>query len=322
MFYNDPALNSALQAVAPGLGGAMLFISVIGNPVFFVFAIPVILWCQDRNFGLRLMIIFSFSFAINAALELFFHSPRPYWIGGDVKAFASETSFGMPSCHAQSSATVFGYIALWMRKRAVWAACIALIVLIGISRMYLGVHFLGDILTGWIAAIVILALALRYGDAAAAWFFRQSVAARVLVALGVSLAIVVLSQIVIIGLGTWQMPAAWPVMALAKTHVAINPLSLGDTLLSAGLLFGTVAGAGISAEYTRYSSDGSRSQKITRAALGIFILVLILVVLDFATKWPGIAGPCMMYCRSALLGLWITAGAPLVFCRLGLMSKK
>lgn len=322
MIFNDPALNAGLQAAAPGLGGVMFFISIFGNPIFFVFILPLVIWCHDKAFGLRVMILFSLSFAVNAALELFFHTPRPYWVDNDVTAFGSETSFGMPSCHAQSSATVFGYIALWVRKRRVQAACIAAIVLIGISRLYLGVHFLGDILTGWIAAGVILLLALRYGDAAAAWFFRQGVAIRVLAALAVSLAIVAVSQLVIISLGAWQMPAAWPALALAKTHASISPLSLEDTLLAAGILFGAVAGAGISAEYIRYSAGGSHAQRIARAALGLFILALILAVLDFSTKWPGIAGYSMVFFRSALMGLWITAGAPLVFCRLNLMSSR
>jgi hypothetical protein len=300
----------------------MLFISFAGNPLFLLFVTPVVLWCWDRSLGVRLMTLFSLSFGINTVLQLFFHSPRPYWVGDDVKAFAPESSFGMPSCHAQASATFFGYIAVWMRKRAVWAACIAMIVVVGISRLYLGVHFLGDILTGWIAAIIILATALQYGDAAAAWFFRQKVAARILVALAVSAIIVAASQLVIMDLGAWQVPAAWSGLALAKTHVAINPLSPGDTLLATGVLFGAVAGAGISAEYIPYSAGGSRAQKAIRAALGILVLVLILVALDAATKLPGIAGYGMSYCRSALMGAWITAGAPFVFCRLGLMGQK
>ena len=320
MILDDPALNAALQAAAPGLAGIMLFISFVGNPVVLFFFIAAILWCHDKSLGLRLAAVCSLSFSLNAVLELFFHSPRPYWVDNDVKAFGAETSFGMPSCHAQTSATFFGYIAAWMRKRAVWIACIAAILLIGISRMYLGVHFLGDILTGWAAAIVIIALALRYGDVTAAWFFRQKVPAQILAAFVVSLAIVAASQLVIAGLGAWQVPAAWPALALAKTHTAIDPVSMGDTLLAAGLLFGIVAGAAVSAAYIPFSAEGSRKQKITRAALGVLILLLILVIPDAATKWPGFAGFGMMYCRSALMGLWITAGAPLVFRRLKLMS--
>jgi hypothetical protein len=95
---------------------------------------------------------------------------------------------------------------------------------------------------------------------------------------------------------------------------------MGDTLLAAGLLFGIVAGAAVSAAYIPFSAGGNRTQKTARAVLGVLILLLILVIFDAATKWPGFAGFSMTYCRSALMGLWITAGAPLVFCRLKLMS--
>jgi membrane-associated phospholipid phosphatase len=322
MIVDDPSLNAGLQAAAPGLAGVMLFISFVAGPTFLLFVIPVILWCSDARLGTRLMVLYSLSFGINSALELFFHAPRPYWISRDVAAYSPETSFSLPSCHAQVSATVFGYIAVWIRTRAAWIACIVVILLVGISRMYLGVHFLRDILGGWIAALVIIAAALRYGDAAAAWFFRQRVAARVLAALVLSGAVVAASQLAILSLGAWQVPAAWSGLAFAKTDTAIDPLSMGDTLLPAGILFGIVAGAGICAAYLRYHAGGSASHRAARAVPGLLVIFLILAVLDGATKAPGLAGPGMTFVRSALIGLWITLGAPFVFCRLGLMARE
>lgn len=55
----------------------------------------------------------------------------------------------MPSAAAQVSLTFLGYIGTWFKKTWVWIICIALIFLVAIARMYLGVHFLADILTGW-----------------------------------------------------------------------------------------------------------------------------------------------------------------------------
>ncbi len=322
MIFDDPSLNAALQSAVPGLAGIMLFISFVAGPTFLMFIIPVILWCIDSRLGIRLMALYSISFGINSVLELFFHAPRPYWISRDVTAFASETSFSLPSCHAQVSATVFGYIAVWKKTRAVWAACIAIILLVGISRMYLGMHFLRDILGGWLVALVIIAASLRYGDAAAAWFFHQGVAARVLASLVLSGAVVVASQLVILSFGAWQVPPAWSGLALAQTGVAIDPISMGDALLSAGILFGVVAGAGICAAHLRYNAGGSGSHRAARAALGLLFIFLILAVLDGTTKMPGLAGPGMTFVRSALIGLWITLGAPYLFCRLGLMARE
>jgi hypothetical protein len=97
---------------------------------------------------------------------------------------------------------------------------------------------------------------------------------------------------------------------------------MGDTLLSAGILFGVLAGAGICAAHLRYNASGSRAHRATRAILGLVVIFLILAVLDGTTKMPGFAGAGMTFVRSTLIGLWITLGAPYLFCWLGLMARE
>ncbi len=316
----ETAPNIALQSNAPGLGIFMLLVSLLGNAEFYLAIIPAVLWCYDKTLGLRLLLLCSVSVAVNAVLKLFFHAPRPYWISPEVKAFASETSFGMPSAAAQVSLTFLGYIGAWFRKTPVWATCLVLVLLVGVARMYLGVHFLADILTGWVAALVILLVFLRYEKAAATWFLQRPVPVRILLALGVSCAFILLSQMVISGYGTWQVPAEWSALAFAQTSESINPLSLKDTLLAAGVLFGAAAGAGISAEYIPYSIEGTWSRKATRFFVGIIVLAVLWVALSAATKSPGLAGYGMTYIRAALVGVWVTAGAPLLFKKFNLVS--
>ncbi len=268
----QPDANIFLQAYAPGLETFMLFISLIDSTEFFLVAIPLILWCYDKTLGSRLLLIFSVSSVINPILKIFFHTPRPYWISESVQAFTSEISFGMPSGAAQLTFAFFGYIGAWFRKRLVWALCIALIILVGISRIYIGVHFLGDVLTGWLFALVLLLVFLRYERPASTWFFQKSVSFRILLAVGISCAFILLGQAVISGLGPWEVPAAWSDLAYAQTDSAINPLSPGTILSGAGLLFGAIAGAGISAEYIPYGIEGSICRKAIRFLTGILSL--------------------------------------------------
>jgi membrane-associated phospholipid phosphatase len=316
------APNIALQANAPGLGIVMLLTSLLGSAEFYLAIIPVVLWCYDKTLGLRLLILCSVSAAINAMLKLLFHAPRPYWISVDVKAFASEPSFGMPSAAAQISLTSLGYIGAWFRKTRVWIICFTLIILVGIARMYLGVHFLIDILTGWIFALVLLLVFLYYENAAATWFLQKTVPVRILLALGTSYAFVLISQIVIFSFGTWQVPVGWSELAYAQTNLSISPVTLKDTLLAAGLLFGATAGAGISAEYIPYGVDGSRSQKAIRFFTGIIVLAILWITLSALTKSPDLFGYSMTYFRAALAGAWITAGAPLLFKKFMLVSSE
>src|SRR6185436_699755 len=60
------------------------------------------------------------------------------------------TSFGFPSGHAQNAATAWIATAFYFKKRWIWTTAILLISLVGLSRVYLGVHFPTDVLGGWV----------------------------------------------------------------------------------------------------------------------------------------------------------------------------
>lgn len=318
----EPAPNILLQANAPGLGMFMLLVSILGAPEFYLVIIPLILWCYNKSLGVRLLLLLSISAAINAMLKILFHAPRPYWVSAEVKAFSSEPTFGMPSAAAQISLTFLGYICTWFKKRSIWIVCIALIILVGISRMYLGVHFLTDILSGWIIALIILLVYLRYEKPAAMWLLQKPASTRILLAFLASCLFIILAQVVIYCLGAWQVPAGWSALAFVQTNAVIDPLSPRDVLMAAGLLFGASAGAVISAVYIPYVVDGSRSRKAIRYLTGILILAFLWVALSAPTKSPDLAGYGMAYFRAALAGVWITAGAPFMFCKTGLANKE
>ena len=69
-----------------------------------------------------------------------------------------DQSFSLPSGHAANSAAVYGAVALiasvlWWRKRqrrAIWGAAGVLVFLIGLSRVWLGVHWPSDVVAGWL----------------------------------------------------------------------------------------------------------------------------------------------------------------------------
>ena len=67
-----------------------------------------------------------------------------------------EFSYGFPSGHTSVSVTLWGAFALLFRKKWIQYVSIALIVLIPFSRIYLGVHFLADVIGGYVLGSIIL----------------------------------------------------------------------------------------------------------------------------------------------------------------------
>lgn len=159
----DIILNSGiefitwLQKLGSWLTPIMKLFTDIGSEQFYLVVAPAILWCIDTTFGLRMIIFLLFNGMINTVLKVAFHGPRPYWYARDVKALGSAAnSFGAPSGHAQNSVVVWGTLAEQIKHRWAWILATLLMFLIGVSRIYLALHFPHDVLLGWVFGIIML----------------------------------------------------------------------------------------------------------------------------------------------------------------------
>jgi hypothetical protein len=312
------SIIQALQASVPDPGSSLNLFTFLGLPEFFLMVIPLIYWCFDKTLGIRLSLILSLSTGLCDALKIAIHSPRPYWVSSDVRALATYPSFGLPSGHAQNALVFFGYLGAWIKKRWAWALCAIIVVLTGLARVYQAVHFPLDIIAGWAVGLVILVLFLRFENPAAEWIGRKTLCARIGLIFLSSVGLVGVSLLALVSLGSWQLPAAWSALALSATGVPIDPLFPRDTLVAAGLLFGVLAGAALSDRYIRFTVSGTPARKVLRYCIGIIGLFIIWQGLAFLVHAPAYGGYIMTYLRPAAAGLWIGAGAPLLFQKAGL----
>jgi hypothetical protein len=92
---------------------------------------------------------------VNADLKALLDQPRPFEIDPSLQLIFTRGR-GMPSGHAQSAVVVWGTLAAASGTRSFWAWSTALVLLISLSRVYLGVHFPTDILGGWAVGIALL----------------------------------------------------------------------------------------------------------------------------------------------------------------------
>ena len=145
------------QIDTPLLDSLFRAITSLGDELFYLLLFPFLLWCVDFYLGIRVGIIFLLSVYINSGLKEIFQQPRPFEILPEIQKVHAY-GYGFPSGHAQSSLVVWGSIAYWKKQIWIRNLSVLLIILIGFSRIYLGVHFPTDILGGWLFGGLILGL--------------------------------------------------------------------------------------------------------------------------------------------------------------------
>jgi membrane-associated phospholipid phosphatase len=309
----------ALQGLGDWLSLPMKFFTFLGTEEFFLLILPVLYWCVDASLGLRVGVILLFSDCLNGSLKLAFHGPRPYWVSADVKPMAAETSFGVPSGHAQTAGSVWGTMASRLRKTWAWIVAGVIIFLIGLSRIYLGVHFPHDVLAGWLIGGLLLWAFLSCWELLAAWLKRLSSGRQVLVALGVSLGFILLGGLARLGLQGYVVPEAWMANAARGGGELPAPVSMSGVVSSAGVLFGLAVGVIWLAHRGGFNASGKIWKRIVRYPVGLIGIMLLWYGLGEVFPRGEMLLPFILrYLRYALVGLWLSGCAPWIFMKLKL----
>ncbi len=160
----DRAVSLGLHRLAsPLLDIVMAAFTVAGStPVVIAVALAAAAWClrrRDRWAAGTLLGVTVATEMLNLVLKFAFHRARPsLWAGA-----AQLHSHSFPSGHAMAAAAIYGMVAVVVARLASRlrrpAALVAplLVLLIGLSRVYLGVHWLTDVLAGFAAGVFVLA---------------------------------------------------------------------------------------------------------------------------------------------------------------------
>jgi undecaprenyl-diphosphatase len=134
---NRPWLDKLFWLITQ-TGGPLLVLLVAGTAVWF--------WQHDqRKVTWLVLASFGGTLLLNSLLKLLFARPRP----NVFPPLMTETSYSFPSGHTMSAVAVYGLLALllWQRGKRGWAALAGWwVLLVAISRVYLGVHYPSDVL--------------------------------------------------------------------------------------------------------------------------------------------------------------------------------
>lgn len=145
----------------PRLTDTMKFLSELAAPpTLIIGSLLLALLIRQRQKWFSIFLNLSISVMLNAGLKQIYARPRPVII----TALVTESGFSFPSGHSMGAVAFYGFfIYLIMQsntrpaiKRTVSALVVTLIAFIGFSRVYLGVHYISDVVGGFLMSSVYL----------------------------------------------------------------------------------------------------------------------------------------------------------------------
>ena len=172
----DSEVGAAIVRWRGSVDSMMLGLTRLGNPTpvlaFSVVVVATLAAFSRRREALYLALCASCSLLLNVGMKALFHRARP--LAETIYLLSVPASFSFPSGHAMCSAGVFASLAVVLQRlgpHRAWshlasACCVLLLLGVGASRIYFGVHFASDVVGGQLASIACV-------SALTGWFYPR-----------------------------------------------------------------------------------------------------------------------------------------------------
>jgi len=280
----DLRLVELFQNLGDWLTPVMEFFTWLGYPQAYMILIAVIYWSVDRKLGLRLALFLPFVASVNSILKQAIHAPRPYWVDQNIKAIRVSNGFGMPSGHAQAS-IAWIYAAFLLKRLWFWVLAIATVLMIGFSRVYLGVHFPSQVLAGRLIGILVAILFIRFEPAVVRGFMRLTFRNQLAVVLLVSLILLSLGILFVNQLKGWEPPAEWIRNAAddlaGRDETVLSSIGLRSVAGNVGGFLGTAMGAIFSHRRGGFDVRGKWRRRVLRCLIGLGVVLVLYLAFQF-----------------------------------------
>jgi membrane-associated phospholipid phosphatase len=306
-----------LQTNLPQLEPFFRFISTLGLEEFYLAVLPMIYWSINKKAGRAVAYIFLLGNVFNNMLKHGLREPRPFWLDPTLERF-TDYGYGIPSGHTQFTTTIYLFIATWVKRRWVWFLAILMVILMPLSRIYLGSHFVQDVVAGFLLGLLVLIGYLVWQRRYMAKFEKRIMGQRLLTAVAIPVALTAVYLIIRLIIGEPNTNVAW------ASYIPVAELESLEGMVTA---VATVLGAGIGLvlerSRIRFLVDGPIWQRAVRYLLGIVVAGAIWAGLGqlFPDDPLWLALPLRLL-RYALLTLWVTYYAPWLFVKIKLAQAK
>lgn len=288
------------RTATPVIDAAGEYITMLGEQYVFIVVISFIFWNISKREGFKLLAAVTFSGALNSVLKIAFHTQRPFEVLDSIagKRVETATGYSFPSGHTQGASTFYISLAQVVRRRWFSIAAIIIVLLVGLSRMYLGVHWPVDVIAGLLIGVVMAYIFCTfidrvYDDTARLRriFFRLEI-------------IIVLAAIALFFFDLFYLKGSMKIEGYFKI---------------AGLSAGVVYGFFLEERYVDFSAtDGGWFRKIIRFVLGLAGTVLILEGIDFILPEHLL----LDFVRYGLTGFWALFVWPAAGVKIRLFEKR
>jgi membrane-associated phospholipid phosphatase len=288
-----------------------LLATFVGEAEGYILVITLIYVMFDKTLAVRLSVLVLLTMCLNHVLKIIIKNPRPFiregtylkkWAVSTNNAKELATEYSTPSGHAMGGSSFYSYLYASVENRFVRVVAVVAILLTGLSRPYLGVHYPGDVLIGWVIGLIVALVAIKFADRISDAWNKLSYRRRAAIAVAASL-ILLLATIAINGWRVDSQPRAF--------------------LGYAGFLTGIVLGRPIELSVVDFDPRSSKPlAKILRFAISVAMALVSLIVLELAFRTVAadfsIAGYLLQYVRYTVAGVVSIFVAPLFFTKIGL----
>jgi len=298
-----------------GLDGIMKILSYLGSAPFLLGTAALVYLCVDSKVGARLVFLFFINDIANTLCKLALHSPRPYWLDSRVKSFSNESdNYGLPSGHAQNALSFWLGIATIMKPPQLWIGAVIIILLVSISRVYLGVHFISDVIVGWILGGAILGIFLWLEPKIVKWLARLNFSGQIQVALATGAFSLLTGYGLRGALGETLDPAAW-------ASFSVKARQLDSLAMASGGILGGGIGLAMSTRWARFDAGGLLDQRVMRAAIGGAGGAAIYYGMNYlAPHEPEVVWILSIFLSTALALFWVVFLTPWLSLKAGIAA--
>lgn len=154
---------------SPAQTAVMSAVSILGEEMLMISIMAFLFLCYDKQKGRVMSTGLIVALLGGMIMKSCFMRRRPYFDNPGIKCLRAPSGKGdvmnvamqgysFPSMHSADSVVIAGNLFSWFRKRWVRVLCIVFPLLVGFSRVYLGVHYPTDVIVGWLTGLLAFAV--------------------------------------------------------------------------------------------------------------------------------------------------------------------